>query len=193
MLWAALSGGLGAALVLAGVPKAKDRARTTRSVRGFELLPSWAAAVVGAVLPWLEIGLGVVLIAGVAHLVAGVVAAALFAVFFLALAVNLVRGRRDLDCGCFAFGAGADEVAHISWWHAARAASFALGAVLGAVAAPVSPLEHAAGAGIGIFAVAVVGVGLYARSVMSPGRRPIDDYLSAAAIELRAVSSVSRY
>lgn len=193
MLWAALSSGLGAVLVMAGVPKARDRTRTTRSVRGFQLLPDSAASVVGTVLPWLEIVLGVVLIVGVANLVAGIAAAALFAAFFLALAVNLVRDRRDLDCGCFAFGAGSDEVAHIRWWHAVRTAVFALTAVLVAAVPPLSLVERVAGAGIGVFAIAVIGVGIYARSVMSLGRRPVDDYLSAAAIEMRAVSSLSRY
>ncbi|WP_216912452.1 MauE/DoxX family redox-associated membrane protein [Nocardia noduli] len=193
MLSAALSSGIGAVLVLAGVPKVGDRARMTRAVRGYRLLPDSFAPVVGAGLPWLEIVLGVALVLGVAPRITGAVAAALFAAFFVALTVNLVRGRRDLDCGCFAFGAGAEEIAHIGWWHASRAAALAIAAAVVAGSPALSGVERAAGAGIGIFVVAVVAVGVYARSVMSLGRRPVDDYLSAAAVELRAVSSLSRY
>ncbi|MFI5715468.1 MauE/DoxX family redox-associated membrane protein [Nocardia sp. NPDC051750] len=193
MVWAALAGAVGTVLVIAGVPKVADRARTERSVRGYRLLPDPLVPVVAAALPWAEIVLGAALVLGLVPRVAGFAAAALFVVFFLALTVNLLRGRRDLDCGCFAFAAGKDEIARIGWWHALRAAGPAVAAVLVAVAPVLTVAERAAGAGIGVFAVAVVAVGLYARSVMSFGRRPVDDYLTPAAVEIRAVSSSSRY
>lgn len=193
MLWAALAGAVGTVLVIAGVPKVVYRARTERSVRGYRLLPNPLVPVVAAVLPWAEIVLGAALVLGVVPRVSGVAAAALFVVFFLALTVNLLRGRRDLDCGCFAFAADQGEVPHIGWWHALRAAGLAVVAVLVAGAPVPTVAERAAGAGIGVFAVAVVAVGLYARSVMSFGRRPVDDYLTPAAVRLRAVSALSRY
>ncbi len=193
MLWAALSSALGATLLWAGVPKVGDRARLTRAVRGYRLLPDALAPWIATVLPWVEIVLGAALVIGGAPRLAGAAAAALFAVFFAALTVNLARGRRDLDCGCFAFAAGGDEVARIGWWHAVRAAVLAISAAVLVTTPPLSGFDRAAGAGIGLFAVAVLGVGLYARSVMSLGRRPVDDYLTDAAIELRAVSALSRY
>ncbi|MEU4312162.1 MauE/DoxX family redox-associated membrane protein [Nocardia sp. NPDC024068] len=193
MLWAALAGAVGTVLVIAGVPKVADRARMERSVRGYRLLPDPLVPVVAAALPWAEIVLGAALVLGVVPRVSGFAAAGLFLAFFLALTVNLLRGRRDLDCGCFAFAADRGEVAHIGWWHALRAAGLTVAAVLVAVAPVPTVAERAAGAGTGVFAVAVVAVGLYARSVMSFGRRPVDDYLTPAAVRLRAVPAPSRY
>lgn len=193
MLWAALSSLVGAVLLVAGVPKVRDRERMIRVVRGYKMLPDGMAVVVGTVLPWIEIVLGIALITGTAPSISGSLAAALFVVFFLGLSVNLIRGRRELDCGCFAFGGGADEIEHIGWWHSARASAFALASASTMLSPDITALDRVAGAGIGMFAVAVVCVGLYVRSFMSFGRRPIDDYLTNAAIEMRAVSSISRY
>ncbi|WP_063130262.1 MauE/DoxX family redox-associated membrane protein [Nocardia fusca] len=193
MLWAALAGAVGTVLVIAGVPKAGDLARTERSVRGYRLLPDPLVPVVAAVLPWVEIVLGAALVLGLVPRATGSAAAALFVVFFLALTVNLLRGRRDLDCGCFAFAASEAEIAQIGWRHALRAAGLAVAAVLVAAAPVPTVFERAAGAGIGVFAVTVAAVGLYVRSVMAFGRRPVDDYLTPAAVRLRAVSASSRY
>ncbi|MET4049612.1 MULTISPECIES: MauE/DoxX family redox-associated membrane protein [unclassified Rhodococcus (in: high G+C Gram-positive bacteria)] len=193
MLWAAMSSVVGAVLLVAGVPKVRDRDRMVRAVRGYRLLPESMATAVGNTLPWLEIVLGLALVLVLAPTVTGALAAAMFFVFFAALTINLVRGRRDLDCGCFAFSAGGDEVAHIGWWHAARAGSFALLAAVVTFTPALEFGERIAGIGVGLFVVGLVCVGVYARSVMSFGRRPIDDYLTNAAIELRAVKSVSRY
>ena len=193
MLWAALSSAVGAVLLVAGLPKVRDRELMIRVVRGYRVLPDGMASIAGTLLPWVEIVLGLALVLGVAPRVSGYLAAALFAVFLVGLSVNLIRGRRDLDCGCFAFGGGADEIEHIGWLHSARAAAFALASAATAFTPAVAVLDRVAGAGIGLFAVAVVCVGLYVRSFMSMGRRPIDDYLTNAAIEMRAVSSISRY
>lgn len=193
MLWATLSSVVGAVLLVAGVPKVGDRERMTRVVRGYQLLPGGAAAAVGAVLPWVEIAVGTALIAGIAPVAAGILGTALFTAFFTGLTINLLRGRRELDCGCFAFGSGDDEIERIGWWHSVRAAAFALASAAVIVTPDLTALDRVTGGGAGLFAVAVVSVGLYARSVMSFGRRPIDDYLSNAAIEMRAAASASRY
>jgi hypothetical protein len=193
MLWAALSSIVGGILLVAGVPKLKDDGRTVRAVKGYRLLPDAAATVVGRTLPAAEVAVGCVLVLGIAPFLSGLAAAALFAAFFVGLAVNLARGRRDLDCGCFAFAAGGDEIPHIGWWHAARAAGFALAATVVTATPQLGVVDRVAGAAVGLFVVGMVCVALYARSVMSFGRRPIDNYLTNAAIEFRATSSVSRY
>ena len=193
MLWAALSCVVGAVLLVAGIPKVRDGQAMIRAVRGYRVLPDPVAVVVGRVLPWLEIVLGVGLILGIAPRVTGAVASAMFLAFFAGLTINLLRGRRDLDCGCFAFSAGSEEIAHIGWWHSVRAAAFAILAAAVTLTPEIGMLDRITGAGIGLFVVALACVGVYARSVMSFGRRPIDDYLTNAAIELRAISSVSRY
>ncbi|MGB6182571.1 MAG: MauE/DoxX family redox-associated membrane protein [Rhodococcus sp. (in: high G+C Gram-positive bacteria)] len=193
MLWAVVSSVVGGILLVAGVPKIKDDGRTVRAVRGYKLLPDPMAVLVGKTLAPVEVIVGAALVLGMAPLVSGVLAALLFASFFVGLTVNLLRGRRDLDCGCFAFAAGGDEIPHIGWWHSARAASFVALAMVVTVTPPLSTTDRVVGAGVGLFVIALVCVGVYARSVMSFGRRPIDSYLSNAAIEYRATSSIGRY
>jgi uncharacterized membrane protein YphA (DoxX/SURF4 family) len=58
--------------------------------------PSWTAAP----LPWVEIGLGAVLVAGVARPFAAALAAALLVAFTVLLCLNLAHGRRP-PCACF--------------------------------------------------------------------------------------------
>ncbi|MBM7415780.1 MULTISPECIES: MauE/DoxX family redox-associated membrane protein [Nocardiaceae] len=193
MLWAAISSLVGGILLVAGVPKLNDGGRTVRAVRGFRLLPEALVSPVGRALPAVEVIVGAALVFGVAPLVSGSAAIVLFASFAVGLTVNLLRGRRDLDCGCFAFAAGTDEIPHIGWWHVARAAMLTLLSAAVVLAPTVTTVDRIAGTGIGLFVVATACVAVYARSVMSFGRRPIDDYLTNAAIEYRAGSSISRY
>ena len=170
MIWVVLASILGGTLLLAGIPKLRDRDGLLTVVKGYRLLPAPAERAVAATLPYVEVLVGVLLILGIGGRWPAVAAALLFTAFTTGLTVNLARGRRDLDCGCFAFGA--HEVPQIGWFHAARAASFTVAAL--------------------VLALAVVAVAQI-RSVVHVGRRPVDDYLSAASIRLRATSTVSRY
>jgi hypothetical protein len=52
--------------------------------------------------------------------------------------------------------------------------------------------DRLAGGALGVTVVALVAVALTALSVMNLGRRPVDDYLTDAAIEMRTVSA-SKY
>ncbi|MFJ6096452.1 MauE/DoxX family redox-associated membrane protein [Williamsia muralis] len=193
MVWAAISAALGAVMLVAGLPKLGDREGMIRVVRGYELLPPKMATVVGTILPAVEIGLGGTLIADVLPAVSGLIAAALFTTFFGGLTINLMRGRRDLDCGCFAFAVADDHPVQIGWWHSARAAAFTLIAVLVAFGpGDLDVGDRLAGGALGVTVVALVAVALTALSVMNLGRRPVDDYLTDAAIEMRTVSA-SKY
>ena len=69
-------------------------------VHAYELLPNWAAPVVAGGVLVAELLTGVALIAARTP-VAALVGAGLFAVFATAMAVNILRGRTSLDCGCF--------------------------------------------------------------------------------------------
>jgi hypothetical protein len=70
-------------------------------VRNFRVLPAALVLPVTLVLPPLEIAIAVgILVAGTRSLAAAA-AAILFAGFGAALAINLSRGRRQIDCGCF--------------------------------------------------------------------------------------------
>jgi hypothetical protein len=84
-------------------------------VRGQDLLPGSWASMVGSLVPWLKMTLAVSLLAGL--VVAGTAAAAttLFALFVVAIVVNLFRGGH-ISCGCF----GSGFHARLSWWAALR-------------------------------------------------------------------------
>ncbi|MCA9375617.1 MAG: DoxX family membrane protein [Candidatus Doudnabacteria bacterium] len=74
------------------------------AIRTYEVLPwEWAVELVAAALPWIELGVGALLIVGAftqvivwAHLV-------LLGVFVVLIAQGMLRGL-DIDCGCFGSG-----------------------------------------------------------------------------------------
>ncbi|MDP9816265.1 putative membrane protein YphA (DoxX/SURF4 family) [Spirilliplanes yamanashiensis] len=103
--------GLAAVWLAAGFAKVGDLAESGRAVNAYRVMPFAAAEVVGAVLPFVEIALGLLLLAGVAVRVTAGVSAALLLVFVAGIASAWARGLR-IDCGCFGSGgdlaAGAD-------------------------------------------------------------------------------------
>lgn len=90
-----------AALVflVAAMTKLRHRATLTGVIANYRLLPAALVAPVAMILPWLEAGTGAMLLAGERRWVPAV-AALLLAVFAAAMAVNIGRGRRSIDCGC---------------------------------------------------------------------------------------------
>jgi uncharacterized membrane protein YphA (DoxX/SURF4 family) len=99
--------GLAAVFLVSGVLKAVDPDATYVAVRAYDVLPKPAVALVAAVLPWLEIVLGLVLLAGVATRVAAAVGAALLLVFVAGVTQAWARGL-SIDCGCFGGGGAVD-------------------------------------------------------------------------------------
>ena len=72
----------------------------------YQLLPTFAVAPVARLLPFFEVVLGVLLIMGLARPATALVAAATLATYALAMAVNLLRSRRFISCGCGLRGSG---------------------------------------------------------------------------------------
>ncbi|QRZ16242.1 methylamine utilization protein MauE (plasmid) [Paracoccus methylovorus] len=73
-------------------------------VRNFRLLPDGLSRAVAMVLPVVELAVAVALLVPALALPAAVAAAVLMAVFGLAIAINVLRGRTQIDCGCFRNG-----------------------------------------------------------------------------------------
>lgn len=100
----------GGALLLAGVLKAQlfaglaDMQRAplvlALGIESFRILPTWAINPTAHFLPWLEIIIGLTLLAGIWSRQSALLAAATLTLFTLALASVLLRGL-DVDCGCF--------------------------------------------------------------------------------------------
>jgi uncharacterized membrane protein YphA (DoxX/SURF4 family) len=101
--------GLLARLLLAGVwlvaggSKVGDLAASVRAVHAYELLPYSVSTVVGAGLPFVELGLGLLLLVGFATRLAALVSAALLTAFVGGIAAAWARGL-SIDCGCFGGG-----------------------------------------------------------------------------------------
>jgi len=77
------------------------------AVRAYELLPIWLANIFGVVLPWLEIGAGVLLIIGIAIRYVAIFGSALMITFVIAISQAWARGL-SIDCGCFGDGGAID-------------------------------------------------------------------------------------
>lgn len=94
-------------LLLAGVflfsaqSKLRDVRRFVQIVLAYRILPLSLGRLYGRLLPWLEGALGLWLLLGVAARYASAPAGLLLLSFFAAVALNLLRGRKQLECGCF--------------------------------------------------------------------------------------------
>ena len=94
---------LAAVFLVAGATKVGDLAASARAVNAYRLMPFEAAKAVGAMLPFVEIALGLVLLVGIAVRVSAGIAAALLAIFIAGIVSAWARGLR-IDCGCFSAG-----------------------------------------------------------------------------------------
>ncbi|MEI6670617.1 MAG: MauE/DoxX family redox-associated membrane protein [Actinomycetes bacterium] len=103
--WLTLAGRivLGGVLVVAGYLKVGNTAKSQMAVRAYEVLPISIANLLGEILPWLEIGAGLLLILGVAVKWSSIFAAALMFIFIAAIVQAWARGL-SIDCGCFGGG-----------------------------------------------------------------------------------------
>lgn len=178
---------LGLLLIVAAAPKLRATAAFGKTVEAYRLLPTGLAHLVGRVLPWAELVTGVALVTGPMWRIAALAATLMFGAFTLGLTVNLLRGRTELSCGCFSFGALDESAQRISWFHAARAGVLtALAALTVAVGVPATesddrPVQLVVAAGM--VAVGVVIAEL--RTVVTPDTSGLDTVLSRAENTLR--------
>lgn len=106
LLWHAAFGKLGA------------RAEFRAVLDAYDLLPPALNLVLSLLLPVTEGLSGLALLVGRTRPLGGLAASALFAVYGTAIAVNLARGRRDLDCGCAGPGARRPITGYLVWRNA---------------------------------------------------------------------------
>jgi uncharacterized membrane protein YphA (DoxX/SURF4 family) len=98
---------LGGVLLVAGGLKVGNPQKSAMSVRAYELLPIDIANFFGYVLPWFEIGVGALLILGVAVKISALLGGATMLIFILAISQAWARGL-SIDCGCFGGGGAID-------------------------------------------------------------------------------------
>ncbi len=94
---------LGGVLLVAGALKVIDPQSSVAAVRAYELVPTWLERPIGWGLPFLELALGLLLVAGLFTRTAAAVAGLLLVAFILAVISAAARGL-SIDCGCFGGG-----------------------------------------------------------------------------------------
>lgn len=110
---AALTGRYVLAFVLltAAIPKLVSRSEFERAVDNYALLPYALVTPVATWLPRIELACALTLLLGIAVSPVAAVAGLLMLAFAVAVAANLLRGRR-IDCGCYSSVAPR----RIGWW-----------------------------------------------------------------------------
>jgi uncharacterized membrane protein YphA (DoxX/SURF4 family) len=94
---------VGGVFLGAGLSKVGDLAGSVRAVDAYELLPYDGATVVGSVLPFVEVVIGVLLLAGLATRLVAAVGGVLLLAFTAGIVSAWARGL-SIDCGCFGSG-----------------------------------------------------------------------------------------
>jgi len=94
--------------------KLADHAAFRAVLRDYRLLPEALLTPASRTVPVAEALLAVAWLAGAAKQPVAVATAALLGLYAIAIAVNLVRGRVHIDCGCGFGTAHRDQP--ISWW-----------------------------------------------------------------------------
>ena len=98
---------LGGVLLAAGALKIGNLQKSAMAVRAYELLQVSLANFLGYTLPWIEIGVGLLLITGALVRISGLIGAVTMLAFIIAIGQAWARGL-SIDCGCFGGGGAID-------------------------------------------------------------------------------------
>ncbi len=105
---------IGGLFIYASMYKINYPGEFAETIAGYQIAPHWAVNISAAVLPWVELISGVLLVVGIRVRSAAVVTGLLMIMFAIAMFINLMRDAA-ISCGCFnAIGE------QISWWTLAR-------------------------------------------------------------------------
>lgn len=91
---------VGAILIVSGVLKITGGSEFLNVLRGFTFLPGMIVPLIGAFLPFLEVGLGLMLVAGIYTRKTCYSILTLLFVFTLVILVQVLQGN-SVECGCF--------------------------------------------------------------------------------------------
>ncbi|HYS39847.1 MAG TPA: MauE/DoxX family redox-associated membrane protein [Pseudonocardiaceae bacterium] len=95
--------GLAAVWLISGGVKAVDPNQTYAAVRAYQVLPGGVVSPVAAVLPFLELAFGLLVLMGIGTRLMGVLSGLLLLVYVAGVAQSWARGL-TIDCGCFGGG-----------------------------------------------------------------------------------------
>ena len=94
---------LGGVLLVAGALKVTDPYSSATSVRAYQILPVDLANLLGFILPFAEVAIGIFLLVGIWVRLNDIAGGALMIMFIIAIGQAWARGI-SLDCGCFGKG-----------------------------------------------------------------------------------------
>ncbi len=127
---ALMAAGIALLLATAAWHKWRTLADFESILGAYQLLPHSVVPFLARLLPIAEVCTAAALLIPGLRALAALAAAALFVAYALGIAINLRRGRRDLDCGC----TGANDRRPIAFWMVVR--NVVLAVAVGAAAAP---------------------------------------------------------
>ncbi len=104
--WIAARWAMAGIFIYASIDKIAQPAAFARDVYNYQILPDAMVNLTALVLPWLELFLGLCLLAGIWLPGAVLAVNGLLLLFLAALLFNMARGL-DVNCGCFSTGADA--------------------------------------------------------------------------------------
>jgi uncharacterized membrane protein YphA (DoxX/SURF4 family) len=100
----AFRGLLGAIFLASGILKARKPNQFVRAVAAYRLLPAGWIRPLAYTLLGIEIVVGILLLSGWQVQAAAALCTILLLCFSCAIAINLARGRTNINCGCFGVG-----------------------------------------------------------------------------------------
>jgi len=90
----------GGALLVAAYGKIINPKKLMLSMESFELLPAFLIPISSYILPWTELIVGLLLVAGFATRASAIWSTILYSIFTVAIISVIARGM-EVDCGCF--------------------------------------------------------------------------------------------
>jgi hypothetical protein len=154
---------LAALFAAAGLSKLYRLADFRAAVAAYGLLPARAVALMSVALACAEVIAALLLLLAASRAAGAILLWILLALFSFAIAVNLWRGRTDIDCGCWLFGTGQKAAqGRIGWPMLVR--NGVLAALVLIAVLPVSERGLGATDALTIGAGALAAIGLFAMS-----------------------------
>ncbi|MFD2171482.1 MauE/DoxX family redox-associated membrane protein [Tumebacillus lipolyticus] len=107
---------LGVMFFSSGISKLKKMPEHFSILKDYRILPASLIKPFGWCEVIAEVAVGLLLLSGFYQSIAAWTTMSLLVVYTLAIAINLLRGRREISCGC----GGVAGNHHLSWWLAIR-------------------------------------------------------------------------
>ena len=92
---------IGIVFLISSIGKIIDHKKFIQIVINYEILSPSLSLLYGFFLPYIELIIAIMIILGLFVDAAGYVGILMILSFIYAVSVNVVRGRKNLDCGCF--------------------------------------------------------------------------------------------